>query len=152
LAATLAVLGAVALGSWVIWTNPGSAPAPSGKPALTVKERNWIWRPTQEDLKWAEGVEGGALYVQGPIVDEATGEPITGRVFINGEFVAETREVAVLMWATAERPNGRRSRLLRRQFFLRVEASGYHAWDLRFRFEHEGLGEMKGPIRLKPEG
>jgi hypothetical protein len=139
LLAVIVVLGLVALGSWVIWMNPG--PAPSGKPVLDEKERNWIWQPGPQDLEWAEGVEGGALYVQGPIVDEATGEPITGRVFINGEFVAETGEVAVLMWATAERP-----------VFLRVEAVGYYPWELRFRFEHKGLGEMKGPIRLKPKG
>jgi hypothetical protein len=139
ISSVIAALGLVALGSWVIWTNPGPAPAPFGEPASAEKGRNWIWRPTLEDLEWAKTIEGGALHLRGPIVDEATGEPITGRVYINREFVAEAQVVAVLMWATVERP-----------VFLRVEAVGYHPWELRFRFRQEGLGELKGPIRLKP--
>jgi hypothetical protein len=121
-------------------TNPGSA---SSAGFASVKQgHSWIWSPTLEDLEWAKTIEGGALHVRGPIVDEATGEPLIGKVYINGELVAEgVSEVDVLMWATAERP-----------VFLRVEASGYHPWELRFRFRHEGLGELKGPIRLKPKG
>jgi len=140
LAAALAVLGAVATGSWVIWTNPG--PSSSAGSAPAKQERNWIWWPTAEDLRWAEGVEGGVLYVRGPIVDEATGGPLEGDVFINGELVAEgVEEVSVLMWNTVERP-----------VFVQVEVEGYHPWQLRFRFHHRGLSELVGPVRLKLKG
>ena len=127
----------VARGSWreLLASLPGIGTGP------VQEERNWIWRPTPEDLNWAEGVEGGALHVRGPIVDEATDEPITARVLINGELVAKgVREVDVLMWGTAERP-----------VFLRVEAEGHNPWEFRFRFRKEGLGEMEGPIQLKAE-
>jgi hypothetical protein len=87
----------------------------------------------------AEGFEGGALHVRGPIVDAETGESVTARVFINGEPVAEATEISVLMWGTEERP-----------VFLRVEAEGCHPWEFRFRFHKEGLGEMEGPVQLKP--
>jgi|GEM_PF-2128331 len=100
---------------------------------------NWIWRPTPKDLKWAEGIEGGAIHVRGPIVDAETGEGLTGWILINGEPVAEAAEVSVLMWATEEKP-----------VLLRVEVEGYPPWELRFRFRREGLGTMEGPIRLKP--
>jgi len=99
---------------------------------------NWIWRPTPKDLKWAEGIEGGAIHVRGPIVDAETGEGLTGWILINGKPVAEAVEVDVLMWATEEKP-----------VLLRVEVEGYHPWELRFRFRREGLGTMEGPIRLK---
>jgi len=139
----LVVLEAIALGIWVIWTDLGSiSTPPSEKPARAEVERehNWIWHPTLEDLRWAEGMEGGALHVRGPIVDETTDEPLHGDVYINGELVAEgVQEVSVLMWAAVERP-----------VFLRVKASGYHLWELQFRFWHKGLSELKGPIRLKP--
>jgi hypothetical protein len=74
------------------------------------------------------------------LVDEETGEPIEGRISINGELVAQAGEVAVLMWETAERP-----------VFVRVEAEGYQPWELRFRGEYEGLTELVGPVRLEPE-
>ncbi len=101
---------------------------------------NWLWRPTEEDLERAQSFEDGALYVQGPVVDAVTGEPITGRVYINGELVAESGEVAVLMWETAERP-----------VFVRVEAEGHYPWEFRFRSTYEGLTELVGPVRLEPE-
>lgn len=103
------------------------------------EEANWIWEPTEEDLEWVKGVEGGAIVLRGVIVDEKTEEPMEAQVLINGQPVATAQEARVLMWQAAERP-----------VEVRVEAPGYEPWAILFRFNHKGLQVIMGRIRLKP--
>ncbi len=103
------------------------------------EEANWIWEPREEDLEWAKGVEGGAIYLRGVIVDEKTEEPLEARVLINGQPVATAQEARVLMWDAAERA-----------VEVRVEAPGFEPWAILFRFNHKGLQAIVGRIRLIP--
>ena len=91
---------------------------------------------------WTLGEGQGALYLAGKIVDERTGEPVPADVYANGILLArEVTEVGLLMWQTEHDP-----------VYLTVKASGYHRWELRFRFHLSGLEIWRGDIRLKRDG
>ena len=91
---------------------------------------NWLWLPQQ-----------GALYWHGPILDKETEEPVEAKVFINGRFVDQAKEIQLLMWATEESP-----------VWVEVRAEGYQPWGLRWRFHLRGLEVIQGPIWLVKEG
>jgi len=91
---------------------------------------NWLYLPKQ-----------GALYWHGPILDQATEEPVEATVLVNGHVIANrATEVQFLMWAAEEEP-----------VWVEVRAEGYKPWELRFRFHFQGLRQMEGPVWLQPQ-
>jgi hypothetical protein len=91
---------------------------------------NWLYLPEQ-----------GALYWHGPILDQETNQPVTADIFVNGHWVARAQEVQFLMWQTEEEP-----------VWVRVEATGYKPWELRFRFRLHKLEVIEGPVWLVRQG
>jgi len=101
------------------------------------RHRNWIFHPTEGELLTHEGL---ALLFVAPIVDDATGELLEADVYVNGDLMAHTDTVALLMWGTEIKP-----------VFLDVTREGYHPWGMRFRFRLAERSRLEGEIRLKRE-
>jgi hypothetical protein len=95
-----------------------------------VEIPNWLYLPEQ-----------GALYWHGSILDQETNQPVTADIFVNGHWVARAQEVQFLMWQTEEEP-----------VWVRVEATGYKPWELRFRFKLHRLEVIEGPVWLVRQG
>jgi hypothetical protein len=144
----------VGLAFWFFWptstplTGGGQAPTPSDEGAYNElrvekqlwyqeerwKEEGWAWRPTSAQLLWAKTQKSALLFVA-PIVEGETGQSLDGRIYINGFLVEEAADVDVLIWAPP--------------VSVRVEAEGYHPWDVLLGFKHKGLKELHGRVELQ---